>query len=179
MPALSTKDRRALAIGASALLIFVLVQFVFFPLLDSRKRLARGIRAKEKGLIEMRAMQKSYGQRSQQNNSLAEQVARRAPGFGLFSFLEKKAAEAKVKESIAYMKPSDPTGEGELQQAMVEMKLKSVTLRQLVAFLERIESPQNIVAIKRVSIQENKKEKGTLDVIMQVISLVPAGNNAG
>ena len=179
MPALSAKDRRALIIGITALVVFVLVQFVLFPLLDGRKRLERGIRAKEKGLLEMRVMQKSYGQRSQQNNSLAEQVSRRSAGFGLFPFLEKKAAEARVKENIAYMKPSDPSGEGDLQQTMVEMKLKSVNLKQLVAFLERIESPRNIVEVKRISIQENKKEKGSLDVIMQVISLVQTGTDAG
>jgi general secretion pathway protein M len=179
MPALSAKDRRALIIGITALVVFVLVQFVLFPLLDGRKRLERGIRVKEKGLVEMRAMQKSYGQRSKQNNSLAEQVDRRSTNFGLFAFIEKKAAEAKVKENIAYMKPSDPSGEGELQQVMVELKLKAVNLKQLVAFLERIESPQNVVAVKRISIQENKKEKGSLDVIMQVISLVQAGKDAG
>jgi general secretion pathway protein M len=60
---------------------------------------------------------------------------------------------------------------------MVEMKLKAVNLKQLVAFLERVESPENIVAIKRISIQENKKEEGTLDVIMQVISLVKTDEN--
>ena len=73
------------------------------------------------------------------------------------------------------MKPSDASGEGELQQVMVEMKLKAITLRQLVAFLERIESPVNIVELKRISIQKNKKEEDTLDVIMQVVSLVLTG----
>ncbi len=62
---------------------------------------------------------------------------------------------------------------------MVEMKLKAVNLKQLVALLERIESPQNIVVLKRISIQENKKETGTLDVIMQVISLIQAEEDAG
>ncbi len=51
------------------------------------------------------------------------------------------------------MKPSDPAGEGGLQQVMVEMKLKTVPLDRLVDFLERIESPVNIVALKRISIQ--------------------------
>ena len=76
------------------------------------------------------------------------------------------------------MKPSDATGEGVLKQIMVEMKLNAITLKQLVDFLERIESPEKIVELKRISIQENKKQKGTLDVIMQVISLVQADNEA-
>ena len=88
------------------------------------------------------------------------------------------AAEAEVKDNIAYMKPSDAAGEGVLQQIMVEMKLKAINLKQLVAFLERVESPENIVELKRISIQENKKQEGTLDVIMQVISLVLAEDGA-
>ena len=174
--ALTPKDRRALVIGISALALFLLVQFVLFPLFDKRKRLNRGISIRQKGLVEMQEMQSRYTQLSRQSNTLEQLVSRRSGEFGLFSFLEKMAAEAEVKENIAYMKPSDATGDGELQQSMVEMKLNAINLKQLVAFLERIESPDNIVELKRISIQENKKQEGTLDVIMQVISLVLAEN---
>ena len=174
--ALTPKDRRALVIGISALALFLLVQFVLFPLLDKRKRLNRGINIRQKGLVEMQEMQSRYTQLSRQSNTLEQLVSRRSGEFGLFSFLEKMAAEAEVKENIAYMKPSDATGDGELQQSMVEMKLNAINLKQLVSFLERIESPENIVELKRISIQENKKQEGTLDVIMQVISLVLAEN---
>ena len=176
--ALTPKDRRALVIGISALALFLLVQFVLFPLLDKRKRLNRGISIRQKGLVEMQEMQSRYAQLSRQSNTLEQLVSRRSGEFGLFSFLEKMAAEAEVKENIAYMKPSDATGDGELQQSMVEMKLNAINLKQLVSFLERIESPENIVELKRISIQENKKQEGTLDVIMQVICLVLAENGA-
>jgi len=176
--ALTPKDRRALVIGISALALFLLVQFVLFPLLDKRKRLNRGISIRQKGLVEMQEMQSRYTQLSRQSNTLEQLVSRRSGEFGLFSFLEKMAAEAEVKENIAYMKPSDATGDGELQQSMVEMKLNAINLKQLVSFLERIESPENIVELKRISIQENKKQEGTLDVIMQVICLVLAENGA-
>jgi general secretion pathway protein M len=176
--ALTPKDRKALVIGISALALFLLVQFVLFPLLDKRKRLNRGISIRQKGLVEMQEMQSRYTQLSRQSNTLEQLVSKRSGEFGLFSFLEKMAAEAEVKENIAYMKPSDATGDGELQQSMVEMKLNAINLKQLVSFLERIESPENIVELKRISIQENKKQEGTLDVIMQVICLVLAENGA-
>jgi len=176
--ALTQKDRRALVIGISALALFLLVQFVLFPLFDKRKRLNRGISIRQKGLVEMQEMQSRYTQLSRQSNTLEQLVSRRSGEFGLFPFLEKMAAEAEVKENIAYMKPSDAIGDGELQQSMVEMKLNAINLKQLVSFLERIESPENIVELKRISIQENKKQEGTLDVIMQVISLVLAENGA-
>jgi general secretion pathway protein M len=170
--ALSSKDKRALAVGISVLVVYLVVQFGIFPLMEKRKRLEKGIAAREKGLVEMQAMQSRYKEISSQSDTLEQQVSRREQGFSLFSFLETMAARADVKQNIDYMKPSDAVGEGGLQQVMVEMKLKAVTLKQLVDFLDLVESPDKIVELKRISIQENKKQASTLDVIMQVITLV-------
>ena len=68
------------------------------------------------------------------------------------------------------MKPSDSQGTGPYKESMVEMKLEGITLNQLVGYLYRIESPENIISIKRISITENKKESGYLDTILQVLT---------
>ncbi|WP_417911660.1 type II secretion system protein GspM [Candidatus Electronema sp. TJ] len=176
MRQLSRKDRRALLICGAALLVFGMIQFVLFPLLEQRKRLERGIRAREQGLEEMRALQAEISQFSRQNNSLGERVARRPSDFSLFNFLEQKAVEGKLKENILYMKPSDPTGEGELQQVAVEIKFQDMQLHELVELLERIESPEHVVEVERLTVQVSRKAQrdGALDVIMRVISLVQA-----
>jgi len=172
MASLSQKDKRALMFLGIALGIFAFIQFAFSPLLAQRKQLERKIKSKESGLMEMQTMQNEINQLSIQSNSLEQMVAARPADFSLFAFLEEKCAETQVKDNISYMKPSDPSGDGAVQQIMVEMKLKAIRLNLLVAFLERVESAQHIVALKRISIQVNKKDHGTLDVIMQVISLV-------
>lgn len=174
---LSRRDRTALIIGGSLLLVFIVLQFVVFPLVDKRKHLRKSIVSRETAVQEMRQMQTQYTQLSRQSHGLEQQLARRPKDFSLFSFLEKMATESKIKDHILYMKPSAVTGDGNLRQAMVEMKLQIIGLKQLVNFLKRIESPENVVTIKRISIQENKKAKGTLDVIMQVISIDQRGRN--
>ena len=68
------------------------------------------------------------------------------------------------------MKPSNPQGTGPYKESMIEMKLEGITLNQLVGYLYRIESPENIIGIKRISIKENKKESGYLDAILQVLT---------
>jgi len=120
----------------------------------------------------MQAMQSEISRLSLRSNTLEQKVASRPADFSLFTFLEEKSAEAQVKDNISYMKPSDSTGDGAVQQVMVEMKLKAIRINLLVAFLERVESAEHIVAVKRISIQVNKKELGKLDVVLQVISLV-------
>ncbi len=172
MKPLSRRDRTALAIGAASVMVFVLFRFVVFPLVDGRQRLEKNVRNREKAIVRMRAMQEKYKKLHARSNSLASQLSRRPANFSLFAFLEQKAAAAGVKESIAYMKPSAVESEGVLQQAMVEMKLKGISLQQLVGFLKLVESPENIVGVRRISIQEKVRDKAaTLDVIMQVVSL--------
>ena len=175
MASLSQKDKRALTILLIALGIFVVMQFIFFPLLAHRKQLERKIESKENGLVEMRTMQEEITRLSRRSTGLEELVAARPADFSLFAFLEEKCAETQVKDNISYMKPSDATGDGPVQQVMVEMKLKAIRINLLVAFLERIESSKNIVALQRIQVDVNDKEQGTLDVIMKVISLVQTG----
>ena len=175
MAPLRRKDKRALTVLLVALGLFAVIHFVFSPLLADRKSYDRRIRKKEKDLVEMRAMQNDIARLSQRSDSLEQLVAVRPADFSLFAFIEEKCAETQVKNNISYMKPSDPTGDGPVQQVMVEMKLKAIRLNLLVAFLERVESAEHIVALKRISIRVNKKKHGALDVIMQVISLVQTG----
>ncbi|HER62743.1 MAG TPA: hypothetical protein ENO11_02050 [Desulfobacteraceae bacterium] len=168
---MTPRDRIVLAAGSVVLLIFMVLQFGIFPLMENRDRLEQGIAAREKALVEMAELQVQYRELHGKANTLLDQLGGRQSNFSLFSFLEQMAARSDVKKNITYMKPSETAADGPFKEIMVEMKLQAVSLKQLVDFLELVESPKNVVALKRISIQENTKEKATLDVIIQVISL--------
>ncbi len=167
---LSQREKIAVTIAGVCLVFFVLAQFGVFPLLDNRKRAVRSLAAKQRQLAEMQEMSQRYASFSKKNDSIAELLQQRAAGFSLFSFLEKNAAKSKVKDHISYMKPSELTSKL-LKQSMVEMKLQAVSIKQLVHFLKMTESPHNLVGIRRIAIQQNAKEKGALDIIMQIVSV--------
>lgn len=97
-------------------------------------------------------------------------LAGRKKGFTLFSFLDRAAGEAEVKDHIKYMKTSTSKGKVPYKESMIEMKLNAITLNQLVGYLYRIESPENVIKIKRISITENKKESGYIDAVLQVLT---------
>jgi len=168
---LNQREKMAVGLAGVCLLVFVVLQFLVFPLVDKRARLIKGLAGREKAVIEMRAMQARFQAISQQSGSLADRLAKRDPEFSLFSFLEKNAADSGVKDRIAYMKPSE-AAKGELfRQSLVEMKLQAVSLQQLVDFLEKTESPDLLVGIDKITIQENTKEEATLDVTLQMVSV--------
>lgn len=171
MAKISQRDRLFLLAGAVFLLLFLIMQFAVFPLIDNRARLRQGIAERENALVEMKELQTRYRELHSQANSLVDQLGSRNAGFSLFAFLEQNATKTDVKKNIAYMKPSELADDGPFKEVYVEMKLQAITLKQLVDFLQLVESPENIVALKRLSIQENKKETDTLDVILQVVSL--------
>ncbi|HBI16155.1 MAG TPA: hypothetical protein DDY20_11680 [Desulfobulbaceae bacterium] len=169
---ISKRDRLVLAIGGTFVLLFLVLQFGILPLLDGRDRLKKGLEAREKALVEMRDLQTRYRELHGKANALQEQLGGRETGFSLFSFLEQMAAQSEVKKNIAYMKPSETADDkGPFKEVLVEIKLQDISLKQLVDFLQLIEAPDKIVALKRISVQEGKKETGTLDVIMQVVSI--------
>jgi general secretion pathway protein M len=168
---LANREKYFIGIGGTALVIFFLMQLVVFPLFDTRKRLQRGVQAKEAGLRDMLRMQAEYQDYQSGSQGIAKFLANRKRGFTLFSFLEQAAGAAEVKDNIKYMKPSTAKGSGPYKESMVEIKLETITMKQLVGYLHRIESPKNVTSIKRISIKGNKKEPGYLDVVLQVLTL--------
>ena len=168
---LSQREQWAVAAAGTALTVFLLLQFLVLPLVDRRARLEKGLVTRAQAVTEMRAMQDQYRALTSRSGSLAAALAAREAGFSLFSFLEKNADDSGVREKIAHMKPSESTGSELFTQSQVEMKLQAVSLGQLVRFLERVESPAHLVGIDKIAIQENTREKGLLDVTLQLVSI--------
>lgn len=168
---LSPRDRGALMIAGGCFLFFILFQFIVYPAYDRKKRLERSLITRQENLMEMKVMQEKLKQLTSLGNSVIDKLEGRKDNFSLFSFLEEKAGKNGIKDKIAYMKPSDTIEDESFRQILVEMKLQSINLKQLVSFLKDVESPENLVALQRISIQENKRDEATLDVIMQVVSI--------
>lgn len=168
---LNQREKWAVIAAGAALTVFILLQFVVLPLADRRSRLEKGLVARATAVTEMRVMQDQYRALTSRGGSLAAALAARETGFSLFSFLEKNAEDSGVREKIAHMKPSESTDSDLFTQSLVEMKLQAVSLGQLVRFLERVESPAHLVGIDKITIQENSREKGLLDVTLQLVSI--------
>jgi len=169
---LGKRETILVSLGVCSIALFLLVQFIVFPLLDKREAMKRGIEAKRIGLKEIRTLRAEHESFKKGAAGIQGHLQRREKGFTLFSFLEQAAGKAKVKDHIKYMKPSDSRGTGGLKESMVEMKLDKINLRQLVDYLYLIESPQHVVSIKRLSIRDSQGAPGYLDAVMQVLTIV-------
>ncbi|MBW1817297.1 MAG: type II secretion system protein M [Deltaproteobacteria bacterium] len=168
---LSRREKIMVGSAAALLLAISIVYFAVLPFLDKRDALQRGIRQKERALMEIVALSAEHRAMDGSSNDVRERLKRRAATFTLFSFLESAARETGVKDRIAYMKPSITTGTGPYQESQVEMKLAGVTLKELVTYLHAVESPHHLVSVLRLSIRESGTQDGLLDAVAQFSTL--------
>jgi len=143
---------------------------MFTPLLASRQRLQNSIAKKQTELQEIQQLEKEYQALQLHSGDIQERLKKRPPTFTLFSFVEKQATIAGIKEKINYIKPSTVEGDGPLQESRVDMKLQQITLENLVNFLKDIESFTKVVSVSRISIQEYGKEEGYLNAVIQIVT---------
>jgi general secretion pathway protein M len=167
---LAKREKYFVSIAAVSISIFLLFEFLIFPFLEKRERIQRGLKAKEQALREIVMLGAEYQAIKESAQVIDRLIARRKKGFTLFSFLERAAGEAEVKDHIKYMKPSPPKGKGPYKESTIEMKLDAITLNQLVGYLYRIESPENVIKIKRILLTANKKGSGYIDAVLQVLT---------
>ena len=156
--------------AASLICVFLIIELLALPVLDKKDRMEKEIITKEKDIAELAEINRKYQQMDRLSGSIEKVLSSRKRGFNLFSFLETAAGQARVKGNITSMKPSESKGLDGYTETMVEIKLESVTLEQLTGYLYLIEKPDQLVFIKRISTTDNKREKGYLDSILQVLT---------
>jgi general secretion pathway protein M len=164
------KREKLAIIGAGICIgLFIILQFMIFPVFDKRERLHRSLTAAKSALTEMVQLKAEYQAISLEAEKAKARIGQRDKQFTLFSFLDDLAGQTGVKDRIVYMKPSTSANKNSpLQVSIVEMKLREVTVEQLTALLYRIEMSKNMVTVKRLSISKEEKQEGVVDSILQV-----------
>lgn len=167
---LTRREKYYVSTGVALVIAFLFLQFVLFPFLGAKGKIKRSIQAKEKTLKEILSLSSKYRALKEDSKDVQKALAQRSKDFTLFSFLEKQAGKAGIKSSIKYMRPSTSPGTGPYSESSVEMKLETITLKQLVRYLYLVESPQDVVKIKRISVKQSRGSPEYLTALIQVIT---------
>ncbi|MDJ0783751.1 MAG: type II secretion system protein GspM [Desulfosarcinaceae bacterium] len=166
---LNPREKIILGVGAAALVVFILVQFIIFPIVDRQEVLQRSVAGKLTAVQEMRSLSTEAEALKQQQNRSTQRMGRRPRGFTLFSFLDGLAGKTQLKGNIDYMKPSTTEPKGSpYKVSVVEMKLVGINMEQLVSYLYRIETSANMVEIKRLAITKTDRKAGFINAVLQV-----------
>lgn len=165
----SKRERYILYAASGIIGLFVLFHFIIFPLIDKRDRLTRTLQVKTEMLEDILVLKSEYDAIDKETELPNIRFAKGKNGDTLFSLLEKIAGEAGIKDRIAYMKPSTSLQKGSSYKiSMVEMKLQAVILKQLISFLHRVETSNNMAMVRRLSISKTGKQKDFISAVLLV-----------
>ncbi|MDX2445774.1 MAG: hypothetical protein QNK29_01080 [Desulfobacterales bacterium] len=166
---LSNREKMAIGIGIGFVAIFILAQVAFLPFLYARERLQRRLVSHTINYTEIKQLRLKYLELQSRADNSNKRFKRRQRGFTLFSFLDKLAGQVGIKERITYMKPSSTKQKDTpYRLSLVEMKLNGITMEQITKFLYRIETSQNMIHVRRLSLNKKEEKEGLLNVILQV-----------
>lgn len=169
--ALNLNKREKIAVSGAVLflLVFVISRFIVTPVFEKRRALQNLVSEKEDALLDMQLLRADYLAVQEQMTLSRQGIGRRAPDFTLFSFLDHLAGNTGLKDHIAYMKPSASVKEDSgLKISRVELKLQDITMKDLSDYLFQVETSDNMVIVRRLSITKTGKDSGLVTCVLQV-----------
>jgi general secretion pathway protein M len=166
---LNRRERYAIMIGLGVVCVFLIVQFIVEPIFNKTAQKRKALQTKAEMLQQMRQWQAEYDTLTQKADSSKSRFRNRQKGFTLYSFLNQLAGKAGIKDRITNMKPTKKVQKNSpYKLSRVEMKLEAVTLQQLTNYLHGVETSNNMVDIKKISITKKDKKQGLITAVLQV-----------
>ncbi len=162
--------REKVVLGLGALLVVTILTYtlIITPYREKMRILERRIEQKTEELEMISTLSQEYREVKKRIEELKGKAGKRGKSFPLFSHLESLAAKTLIKGNIASMKPqSTPIGE-HYKESSVEVKLESITTRQLVDYLFRIENSEAFLRIKRLHLKKRRDNPKYLDATFLV-----------
>ncbi len=166
---LQARERRIVAAAAVVVAVLLVLQVLVFPFVDRRALLKRQIDVKTVNLHDMQELKREYETLTRSVRDTTSDLQRRSKGFTLFSFLDGLAGRSGIKQNIVYMKPSTTQAKNSpYALSIVEVKIQSLTMAQLIDFLHGIENGSERVWIKRMSIAKDDTNTGLITSVLHV-----------
>ena len=166
---INERDRKFLIGGGIFVALFILLQFAIFPVINSKKEQKRILAVKKSQYEVMLALKTKYDQLRGVENRSGNTGSNREKGFSLYAFMDRLAGTIAIKKDISYIKPSVVNSKaGGVKLDQVELKLLSIPMNKLVSYLYRIETSENGVFVKKLSITKAGKDKKQIDAVIMV-----------
>ncbi|MBI5417405.1 type II secretion system protein M [Candidatus Poribacteria bacterium] len=174
---LEKREKFSITICALSLIIFVFYQFIWLPGTEKTKQLESQLINREKDLLQMIELSSRYIELMQKNEKIQSSLIEKNKDFAIFSYLEKLAIEANIKEKITHMKPITLNLNKVYEQDSVEIRLEGVSLENIVAFLYNIEYKNKLIKITQIHIKPKDNNTSLLDVNCLVSSYLNKKKN--
>jgi general secretion pathway protein M len=167
---LDEKQRKLVAGAAIFLSIALILEMAVFPFWEAKAKLTKAIQSNQKKLSEMSKLDAEFSSQEAAMVKIKKTLSGRGADFTLFAYLEKKSSQANVRGRIKQMNSSKGIQSVSLEESLIDMKLEKITIKQLADFLYSVESPADLVRIKKITINKMKESPEYLNAQLQISS---------
>jgi len=162
---LASRDKKTRIIGGIAALIIVLYAFVVSPLTSDLARKRELIPKKERDLAEMRVLKDQYRDLQQRLQQAQASAAKRGP---LLTEIENLTKRANLNSKLVSLKPQSGVQSEAFKESIVEVKLDSITLYDIVNYVYLLE--KDGLRIKRLNFKPRYDNPKLLNTTLLVSS---------
>jgi hypothetical protein len=171
-----TKSQKQIVIaGLGFVAAALLVQFAVFPYFEARQKVASRSPERKPSARDPR---RGAWRPERRSEEIRRVIERRPPD--LRSFLPgKEGTSTGVKTNIKSINPLKSPPADAYEEAAVEMRMDKLTMKQLTDFLYLVESREDLVRIRKMSVVKMKESPEYLSVLLQVFTyqaLPPGGS---
>jgi type II secretory pathway component PulM len=164
---LSSREKVLLYGAAFLLVIFLIFQLVFAPLIAARREYAEEILVLESRFSELKNIAGRYEAEKEGYDRLKRSLdAKRS--LAVLTYLENISQKVGVKENIEYIRPKGSESRNGTNSSQVELKIDAIPIQSLLQFLFEIEENRNGIIVTYLRLKPFFKEKGKVDVLVTI-----------
>ncbi len=157
-------DRERVVLGVGALIVLALAAYAFVvdPLIARSARLDRRTVQRQDDLGRVTRLAAQYRSAADRVAGLDQRVS--APGsFPLLSFLEETASAQQMRNRLTSIRPQPVQTLAPYREITAEVKLESITLAQVVAYLDALDRAPQRVRVKLLRLKTRYADPKLLD----------------
>lgn len=166
MRSLQPRERFLLTIAAVAIGILLVYLVIFRGYIGGMKSLEKKIEQKQSELKSVESMWEEYQTIKDMLPSLESRLAKK--DFSLLTELENLSMKARVKGNVDSMQEFTRPQNEFYKESSVRVKLKGITLDQLVSYLYNIEHANTLLRAKSLVAERSYTSPELLDVQLEV-----------
>ena len=174
-----TRRESRLAIGMVAVIVvWAVYGFAVKPAQDRITTLQRVIPEKQSDLESLQETSVQYLALAREVQSIQTRITQQDESFELLPFLESLTERQRLGEHLVKMEPATVSTQAGYAETVATIELEAVTLRQLMAFIEAVESADVVARISDLHIRQDRTAEGTLAATLRIVSPRPQAKSS-
>lgn len=164
---LSDRERVLLSIALALLIVFLIYQLIFAPIIKARNEYDIRLSQLERRFDELKVIGQLYESEKEAYTSLQEMLKNKSD-LSVLTYLENISASAGIKDNIEYIKPQGTEVKNGMNRSMVEIKIDAIPIQNLALFLYEVEENRDGLLATYLRIKPFFRDRTKVDAVVVI-----------